>query len=73
MKWVTGVRMWRPCQAWKAARRCSTQVVEPSKEPSEADQLRTGKRRLPIQKYGGQNDLNGCRNETLDQKNVEEL
>ena len=24
LRWVTGVRMLRPCQAWKAARRCLT-------------------------------------------------
>lgn len=30
LKSATGVRTWRPCQAWRAARRCSTQVVEHS-------------------------------------------
>lgn len=34
LKWATGVRMWRPCQAWRAARRCSTPAAEPS-EPEE--------------------------------------
>lgn len=24
-RWVTGGRMWRPCQAWRAARRCLMQ------------------------------------------------
>lgn len=27
VKLVTGVKTWRPCQAWRAARRCLTQVV----------------------------------------------
>lgn len=30
-KWVTGGRMWKPCRAWRAARRCLMQVP-PSKE-----------------------------------------
>lgn len=62
VKWVTGVRMWRPCQAWRAARRCSIQAAEDSEEPNdEASQLRTGKGKSSQQKYGifiwRQNDL----------------
>ncbi len=38
LKLVTGVRTWRPCQAWRAARRCSTQAAELSE--SAADEWR---------------------------------
>lgn len=27
LRWATGGRTWRPCQAWRAARRCSIRVV----------------------------------------------
>lgn len=26
LRWATGGRTWRPCQAWRGARRCSTQA-----------------------------------------------
>lgn len=31
LKWATGVRTWRPCQAWRAARRCLIQAAALSK------------------------------------------
>lgn len=30
LRWATGARTWRPCRAWRAARRCSTLEAEPS-------------------------------------------